>query len=94
MFQMFSEIAVTIGAFESSGRFDTPIKYLVFLLNVQEVESVSQVEKICGTSSINGKRSSNWFIVVRVSWADQPNPFTLIGRVATTQSSTRTWAVK
>jgi hypothetical protein len=35
---MYSEIAVTIGAFESSGRFDTPIKYLVFLLNVQEVE--------------------------------------------------------
>jgi hypothetical protein len=35
---MYSEIAVTIGAFESSGQFDTPIKYLVFLLNVQEVE--------------------------------------------------------
>jgi hypothetical protein len=36
---MYSEIAVTIGAFESSGQFDTPIKYLVFLLNVREVES-------------------------------------------------------
>jgi hypothetical protein len=35
---MHLKIAVTIGAFESSGQFDTPIKYLVFLLNVQEVE--------------------------------------------------------
>ncbi|OYQ64035.1 hypothetical protein B9G53_13885 [Pseudanabaena sp. SR411] len=37
MIQMYSEIVVTIGAFESSEQFDTPIKYLVFLLNVREV---------------------------------------------------------